>query len=133
AGDIDPVATRKLVEKWFGDIKPGPAPDPMTIPGIMLRGVTKKTVTDKVELPRIYLAWLTPPHFAPGDAALDMVGDALAGGKNSRLYKRLVYDMQIAQDVQADQASQPLSSDFLVQATTPAGPTGDQVTKLIHP
>ena len=53
-----------------------------------------------MQLPRIYLAWLTPAHFAPGDAALDMVADALAGGKNSRLYKRLVYDMQIAQDVQ---------------------------------
>ncbi len=52
-----------------------------------------------MQLPRVYVAWLTPPHFAPGDAALDMVADALAGGKNSRLYKRLVYDLQIAQDV----------------------------------
>src|SRR5215475_14856711 len=131
AGDIDPVATRKLVEKWFGDIKPGPAPDPMTIPGIMLRGVTKKTVTDKVELPRIYLAWLTPPHFAPGDAALDMVADALAGGKNSRLYKRLVYDMQIAQDVVAYQNSQQLSSYFLIQATARPGHTAEELLKVI--
>jgi len=131
AGDIDPVATRKLVEKWFGDVKPGPAPDPMTIPGVALKGVTKKTVTDKVELPRIYLAWLTPPHFAPGDAALDMVADALAGGKNSRLYKRLVYDMQIAQDVQAYQASQQLSSYFLIQATARPGHTVDELTKVI--
>ena len=60
----------------------------------------KKTITDRVQLPRLYLAWLTPRHFAPGDAALDVVADVLAGGKNSRLYKRLVYDMQIAQDVQ---------------------------------
>jgi len=131
AGDIDPVATRKLVEKWFGDIKAGPAPDPMTIPGVALKGVTKKTVTDKVELPRIYLAWLTPPHFAPGDAALDMVADALAGGKNSRLYKRLVYDMQIAQDVQAYQNSQQLSSYFLIQATARPGHTVDELVKVI--
>jgi len=131
AGDIDPVATRKLVEKWFGDIKPGPSPDPMTIPGVALKGVTKKAVTDKVELPRIYLAWLTPPHFAPGDAALDMVADALAGGKNSRLYKRLVYDMQIAQDVQAYQASQQLSSYFLIQATARPGHTVDELVKVI--
>src|SRR5437764_11816969 len=34
AGDINPVETRKLVEKWFGDIKPGPSPEPMTIPGV---------------------------------------------------------------------------------------------------
>jgi zinc protease len=131
AGDINPAPTRKLVEKWFGDIKAGPAPDPMTIPGVALKGVTKKTVTDKVELPRIYLAWLTPPHFAPGDAALDMVADALAGGKNSRLYKRLVYDMQIAQDVQAYQNSQQLSSYFLIQATARPGHTVDELVKVI--
>jgi zinc protease len=131
AGDIDPVATRTLVEKWFGDIKAGAAVTPMTVPGVALTGVTKKTVTDKVQLPRIYLAWLTPPHFAPGDAALDMVADALAGGKNSRLYKRLVYDMQIAQDVTAYQASQALSSYFLVQATARPGHTVDELMKVI--
>ena len=65
----------------------------------------KKTLTDRVQLPRLYLAWLTPPHLAPGDAELDVVADVLAGGKNSRLYKRLVYDMQIAQDVSAFQGS----------------------------
>ena len=79
-------------------------------------------MTDKVQLPRLYLAWLTPPHFAPGDAALDMVADALAGGKNSRLYKRLVYDLQIAQDVSAYQASQALSSYFLIRGHRPARP-----------
>jgi zinc protease len=131
AGDIDPVATRKLVEKWFGDVKAGPAPEPMSVPGVQLTGVTKKTVTDKVQLPRIYLAWLTPPQFAPGDAAMDMVADALAGGKNSRLYKRLVYDMQIAQDVQAYQASQQLSSYFLIQATARPGHTVDELIKVI--
>ena len=131
AGDINPAETRKLVEKWFGDIKAGPSPEPMTVPGVALSGVTKKTVTDKVQLPRIYLAWLTPPHFAPGDAALDMVADALAGGKNSRLYKRLVYDMQIAQDVSAYQASQALSSTFQIQATARPGHTVDELMKVI--
>ena len=88
-------------------------PQPMTIPGVALTGVQKKTITDRVQLPRLYLAWLTPPHFAPGDAALDVVADVLAGGKNSRLYKRLVYDMQIAQSVSAFQGSQALSSSFV--------------------
>ena len=76
----------------------------MTMPGVALTGVQKKTITDRVQLPRLYLAWLTPRHFEPGDAALDVVADVLAGGKNSRLYKRLVYDMQIAQDVSAFQS-----------------------------
>jgi len=131
AGDINPVETRKLVEKWFGDVKRGPSPPPMTVPGVALTSVTKKSVTDKVQLSRVYLAWLTPPHFAPGDAALDMVADALAGGKNSRLYKRLVYDMQIAQDVTAYQASQALSSYFLIQATARPGHTVDELTRVI--
>ena len=69
-----------------------------------LTGVQKKTITDRVQLPRLYLAWLTPRHFEPGDAALDVVADVLAGGKNSRLYKRLVYDMQVAQNVSAQQS-----------------------------
>ena len=131
AGDIDPVATRKLVEKWFGDIKPGARVEKTTATAVSLNGVTKRALTDKVQLPRIYVAWLTPPHFAPGDAALDMVGDALAGGKNSRLYKRLVYDMQIAQDVAAYQASQQLSSYFLIQATARPGHTADELLKVI--
>jgi zinc protease len=62
---------------------------------------------------------------------MDMVADALAGGKNSRLYKRLVYDMQIAQDVNAYQASQQLSSYFLIQATARPGHTVDELVKVI--
>jgi zinc protease len=103
AGDIDTARTKALVEKWFSDVKPGPAPTPITIPGVALTTVQRKTITDKVQLPRLYLAWITPRHLEPGDAALDVVADVLAGGKNSRLYKRLVYDLQIAQDVSAFQ------------------------------
>jgi zinc protease len=131
AGDIDPAATRKLVEKWFGDIKPGAAVEKTAPTPVALNGVTKRTITDKVQLPRVYVAWLTPPHFAPGDAALDMVADALAGGKNSRLYKRLVYDLQIAQDVSAYQASQALSSYFVIQATARPGHTTEELLKVI--
>jgi zinc protease len=131
AGDINPATARRLVEKWFGDVKRGASVEPMTIPGVALTGVQKKTMTDKVQLPRLYLAWLTPAHFAPGDAALDMVADALAGGKNSRLYKRMVYDMQIAQDVSAYQASQGLSSAFRIEATARPGHTVEELQKVI--
>jgi zinc protease len=99
AGDFETSAARAAVEKWFSDIPAGPRPAPMTIPGVTLTDVQRRTITDAVQLPRLYLAWLTPPRLAPGDAALDIVADALAGGKNSRLYKRLVYDLQVAQDV----------------------------------
>src|ERR1035437_4687817 len=61
AGDIETANARPLVEKWFGDVKPGASVAPMTMPGVALDGVQKKTVTDKVQLPRLSLAWLTPP------------------------------------------------------------------------
>src|SRR5262249_30579743 len=131
AGDIETPAAKALVEKWFGDVKAGPKPAPMTIPGVALAGIQKKTITDNVQLPRLYLAWLTPRHLDPGDAALDVAADVLAGGKNSRLYKRLVYDMQIAQSVSASQNSQALSSFFLIEATPRPGHTVDELQKVI--
>jgi zinc protease len=131
AGDIEPAKTRALVEKWFGDVKGAPPPEPMTIPGVALTGVQKKTITDQVQLPRLYLAWLTPPHLSPGDAELDVLADVLAGGKNSRLYKRLVYDMQIAQDVTAFQGSAALSSSFQITATARPGHTIAELQKAI--
>src|SRR3954462_15755636 len=131
AGDLDSANARRLVEKYFSDVKPGPAPEPLSIPGVALKGVTKKTITDRVQLPRLYLAWLTPRHFEPGDAALDLVSSVLAGGKNSRLFKRLVYDMQIAQDVSASQQSQALSSAFQIVATPRPGHTIAELQKVI--
>jgi zinc protease len=131
AGDIDPIRTRQLVEKYFSDVKPGPPPKPMTIPGAELTGVQQKTMTDRVQLPRLTLAWLTPRSFEPGDAALDLVADVLAGGKNSRLYKRLVYELQIAQDVFAFQSSMSLSSIFRIVATPRPGRTVEELLKII--
>ena len=131
AGDIEPANARKLVEKWFGDVKPGAPAEPTSIPGVVLNGVQKRTITDKVQLPRLYLSWLTPRVYAPGDAALDVVGDVLAGGKNSRLYKRLVYDMQIAQSVFAAQSSRALSSSFMIVATPRPGHTVEELQKII--
>jgi zinc protease len=131
AGDIETASARRLVEKWFSDVKPGLRSEPMTIPGVALTDVQKKTITDRVQLPRITIAWHTPRHFAPGDAALDVVAGVLASGRNSRLYKRLVYDMQIAQEVSAFQVSQSLSSYFQVEATPRPGHTVDELLKVI--
>jgi len=131
AGDLQTAEARRLIEKWFSDVKAGPAPAPLTIPGVALTGVQKKTITDRVQLPRLFLAWITPRHFEPGDAALDIAADVLAGGKNSLLYKRLVYDMQIAQDVNAFQGSQQLASTFQVIATPQPGHTVAELQKVI--
>ena len=131
AGDIDLDETRALVEKWFGEVPRGPEVVPVGAPAARLTGVTRKTLKDRVGLPRLYLAWLTPRHFAPGDAALDIVSAVLSGGKNSRLYKRLVYDLQIAQDVSAFQASAALGSQFQIVATARPGHTAAELNAVI--
>jgi len=131
AGDIDFDHTRALVEKWFGEIARGTVVEPIAPPAAILTGVQKKTLTDKVALPRLYLAWLTPRFYAPGDSALDITSSVLAGGKNSRLYKRLVYDMQIAQDVSAFQQSAALGSQFQIVATARSGHTAEELKTVI--
>jgi len=132
AGDIDPKKTRALVEKWFSDVKPGTAPvPPIQYTPAMLTGVTRKTIEDRVQLPRLYLAWITPSLYKPGDAELDVVSQILAAGKNSRLYKRLVYDLQIAQDVTAFQASAALDSQFQIVVTARPGDAATTPAALI--
>lgn len=131
AGDIDYDETKALVEKWFGEIPRGKPVMPVAPPAAMLTEVTRKTMTDEVQLARLYLGWLTPAAFRPGDAALDVIASLLSGGKNSRLYKRLVYEMQIAQDVQAYQQSQALGSTFMVVATARPGKSLDEIEQVI--
>lgn len=117
AGDIDLAETRRRVEHWFGDVKAGAAVPPLQVPAAVLTSVVTETLVDQVQLPRIYLAWLSPAQLAPGDAELDMLSGILTGGKNSRLYKRLVFDLQIAQDVSAAQYSALAGSMYVIAVT----------------
>jgi zinc protease len=132
AGDIDPVRTRALVEKWFADVPAGRPVVPLAPPAAVLTEEKRFTYEDQVSLPRLYMAWLTPAVFRPGDAELDLLASVLAGGKNSRLYRRLVYDLQIAQDVEAYQGSQALISPFMIVATARAGHTLGEIETVIN-
>jgi len=131
AGDIDIPRTKALVERWFNEIPRGADVEPIAPPSAILTEVKKKTLTDRVALERLYLAWLTPRMYAPGDASLDMVSSVLTGGKNSRLYKRLVYDTQVAQDVTAFQQSGAIGSEFQIIATARRGHTAAELQKVI--
>jgi zinc protease len=131
AGDIDPAAARARVEHWFSDVRRGPDVPPLAAVPARLGGVVTRTLTDRVQLPRLYLAWLSPPALTPGDAELDVVADVLAGGKSSRLYRRLVYDLQIAQNVFAFQDSNALASMFAIVATARPGHTLDAIKAVI--
>jgi len=131
AGDIDLAPTRKLVEKWFDDVPRGKPVTALAPPSAVLDGVKRKTITDRVQLPRLYLAWHTPGLLKPGDATMDIVANLLSSGKNSRLYRRLVYDLQIAQDVTAFQQSQALGSNFMIMATARPGQGLDKIQAVI--
>jgi predicted Zn-dependent peptidase len=135
AGDIDPDATLKLVEQYFGPIPGGtvpPRPEQTNPPQVELAGETRLEIEAGVELPRVVVAWVTPPYFAPGDADLDLVARVLTAGKTSRLYKRLVYDDQIAQDVSAFQSSEQLASKFEIVATAKPGHKPEELLDAIQ-
>jgi len=128
-GDIDKAKTKKLVEKYYGTIPRGPAVPAITATTPPITGEKRAVVTDKVELPRVYFAWLTPAIFKPGDADAQIAADILGGGKASRLYKSLVYEKQIAQDVSATQQPLQLGSVFTISATVKPGHTPEEVEK----
>jgi zinc protease len=131
AGDVDTAEVKALVEKWFGPI-PGKEPPGHQRPApVPLAAERRVTMEDRVQLPRLYMAWQSPKVFAPGDAALDLVGQILTDGKSSRLVKRLVMDERIAQDVSAGQMSQALASMFIVVATPKPGVTLELLERTI--
>jgi zinc protease len=117
AGDIDPDRALALVERYFGDLPPGPPVPPVRVPDGHLAGDMRIVLEDRVDRPRLYLAWRTPALFAEGDAALDIAADVLAGGKTSRLYRTLVHERRQALDVSAGQQSRELEGFFQLAAT----------------
>jgi zinc protease len=132
AGDIDPVRGIELAESYFAEIPGGERPGPVsvTVPEAPAADV-KLVLEDRVELPRLYMAWHSPSLFADGDAELDLVGEVLSSGKTSRLYRALVYEQRIATEVAASQNSRELGSFFQIVATAAPGRTLAEVERAI--
>jgi zinc protease len=105
---------------------------PIDPPAAALDGETRLVLEDKVQLPRLYSCWLTPAYYTPGDAEMDVLAGVLTGGKNSRLYKRLVYDLQIAQDVSAFQQSGLLGSRFCIVTTARSGHGLSEIETIVQ-
>jgi zinc protease len=132
AGGIDLAETRKAVEKWFSDVPPGKVVPETEASLAKLSEEKRHVIEDKVQLPRLMMVWLTPPAYHPGSAELDLISSLLTQGKNSRLYKRLVYDLQIAQSVEAYNDTKKLASEFAIIATARPGVTLSQLEKVIQ-
>jgi zinc protease len=130
-GDIDPAAARRLVERYFGDVPRGPEVKRATPPAFSLSNDVYGTLEDRVQLPRVYNTWHTVRAFSPDDASLSALTQILAGGKTSRLYKRLVYELQIANQVVAFQDGGRLDGKVEIFATAKPGHPLDELQKVI--
>jgi zinc protease len=123
AGDIDPAEALAKVREYFGDIPPGPPVTEHKSWEFNLDRDKREIMQDRVPQARIYKVW-GGPRFVSEDADLLQLADAvLTSGKNSRMYKRLVYTDQIATDVSSWQFSGEIAGLYLLQAT--AQPGGD--------
>ena len=122
AGDVRAADAFGEACRHFEEIPCGPPPPPPAVPAEAdSDGERRLLLVDRVELPRLYLAWRTPPLFAADDAELDLLAELLTGGKASRLYRRLVREQRIATDVSAAQGSRELASSFFIAATAAPG------------
>src|SRR5258708_38119053 len=131
-GDFNPERARELVQKYFGRVKRGEDVPKIKAHTPPIMSEHHAVFQDNVQLPRVYMGWLTSPIFKPGDAEADLAATILGGGKSSRLYKKLVYEKQIAQDVAVNQQSLILGSVFEVQATAKVGVKPEDLEKAIN-
>jgi zinc protease len=130
AGDIEADRAFDLADRYFADLPAG-APTPPVSAEPKLEGEVRLVLEDRVELPRLYLAWHSPAMFAAGDAELDLAADLIAHGKTSRLYRSLVYERQIAADVVAYQHSREVSGVFQIAATAAPDVSLDSLEEIV--
>ncbi len=130
-GDVDYAVVRRDVERWFGDIPRGPAVTRTPPPAVNLPADVYATLEDRVQLPRVYDTWHTVKAFATDDAALDVLASILAEGKTSRLYKRLVYQLQIATQVRAYQDAGRIDGKFQIVVTARPGHDLNELQRVI--
>ena len=121
AGDFHPDSAKAWVKKYFGQIpRAAQAIARPVAPAITLTRDTVLMLEDRVQLPRVYYTWHGVKSFSADDAALDAFAEIMAGGKSSRLYRTLVYEKQLAQDVRMSNQSQKL--DGMIQLVVTAKP-----------
>jgi zinc protease len=133
AGDFNPAEVKKLVEQYFSTIPRGPeVKRRVTVPAVTIPRDTFLILEDKVQLARVFYTWHTVKGYSKDDAALDILAQILANDKNSRLYKKLVYDMQTAQSVRAFQNGSRLDGRFRLDFTPKPGQKVSDIDRVVR-
>jgi zinc protease len=129
AGDIDPETALRKAEQYFGDIPSGPpiAKYQQWVPEV--KGTRRQKAQDRVPQSRLTKVWNVPAYGEAENVHLEFVAGVLSSGKSSRLFKRLVYDEQIATDVSAYVDARELSSQFVIVATAKPGEGLEKIEK----
>ena len=132
AGDITPAEAKAKVEKYFGAIPPGPPVAHQKAWVAKRTGAQRAQVQDHVPLARLFVEWNMPPEGSADAAMLDLLSDVLATGKDSRLYKRMVYQDKIATSVEADTDVHEIGGLFDVEITAKPGVPLDKIEAVFH-
>jgi zinc protease len=112
AGDVTPEVARQKVEKYYGELPPGPPIAKQEVWVAKRTGTHRGWVQDRVPQARLYRIWNVPQYGSPEEAQLDLVAQILGRGKTSRLYKRLVYKDQIATNVSSSDDTNEIGGQF---------------------
>jgi zinc protease len=127
AGDIDAATARPLVEKYFGEIDPGPPLTRREVNVPIKVGNTRDVLRDRVPQARAFRAWTVPSGQSRDATLLDIAAEVLGGGKSSRLYKALVIDQKVATNVSVSFQPFELASILEIDVTLAEGQTIDDV------
>ncbi len=131
AGDVETERAFALAEKWFGAIpRTDPVP-PLSAKTVLLAAEKRLVLEDRVDLPKLFFYWPVGPALSPASASLDALAGVLAEGKNSRLYRRLVYELQVAQEVEAGLDEGALGSTFEIVVTARPGVSLERIRQLV--
>ncbi|HQJ47269.1 MAG TPA: pitrilysin family protein, partial [Ignavibacteriaceae bacterium] len=131
AGDIKKENTVELINKYFGEIKPFEIAASPKISSFELSQNVFIKHEDNVQLERIYLTWPSELNFGKDDAPLEILADILSGSKNSRLHKKLVFDLQVSQDITSFQYSGKFGGQFVIVSTIKPGQNADDIKSII--